>query len=84
MSGRKWVALNWSPFATNVLDADKYDLCTPDGSPIDFRRSGMEFVMWFHGVEYRTDDNLKMSYWMNMHEIGGIKKPASQAAKGER
>lgn len=79
MSGeRRWVALNWSPMSTNILDAPDYDLCTPDGTPIEFRRSGMEFVMTFRGEVYRTPDNLQMSYWMNVNEIGGVKRLSPQ------
>lgn len=68
------VKINWSPFAKNILDAHEYDLCTPDGAPVDFHRDGMNFVLVVNDQRFVTDDNLQMSYWMNQHEIGGLKR----------
>jgi hypothetical protein len=69
--------INWSPFATNVLDAGEFDLCKPDGTPVDFHRSNGGFVLVIDGKRYETSDNIQMSYWMNQHEIGGFKKAQS-------
>lgn len=69
----EYVKINWSPFATNVLDAGDYDLCTPDGAPVNFHREMGGFVLVVNGKRLVTDDNLQMSYWMNQHEIGGLK-----------
>ena len=68
--------INWSPYATNVLDANEFDLCTPDGQPVDFHRdnAGRDFVLIVNGERLVTNDNLLMSYWMNQREIGGMKK----------
>jgi hypothetical protein len=68
----KYAKINWSPFATNVLDAVHYDLYTPDGTPVEFYHSS-RFVLIVNGERLETDDNLQMSYWMNQQEIGGIK-----------
>lgn len=67
--------VNWSPFATNVLDAGDYDLCTPDGEPVKFWRDGMgRFYLLIGDERWDTDNNLQMSYWMNQKEIGGTKR----------
>jgi len=68
--------INWSPFATNVLDAGEYDLCTPGGVPVQFSRPcGRGFLLIMpDGTKWETDDNLQMSYWMNSFEIGGTRK----------
>lgn len=68
---REWKSIKWSPFVTNVLDAPKYDLCLPDGTPVEFYRRGVKFVLVARGVPFETDDNLQMSYRMNQLEIGG-------------
>lgn len=67
--------INWSPFATNVLDAGDYDLRKPDGTPVKFYRSNGGFVLEIDGKRYETGDNIQMSYWMNQFEIGGRLKP---------
>ena len=72
------VKINWSPFATNVLDAGEFDLCLPDGTPVDYHRDGGDFVIIVNGKRLATDDNLQMSYWMNQHEIGGMKRHLTQ------
>lgn len=74
------VKINWSPFATNVLDAGEFDLCLPDGTPVDFHRDGCDFVVVVNGKRLATDDNLQMSYWMNQYEIGGLKRNLTQRA----
>jgi hypothetical protein len=66
--------INWSPFATNVLDANDFDLCIPDGTPVDFHRDGGGFVLVINGKRFATDDNIQMSYWMNQYQIGGLPK----------
>jgi len=72
----EYAKINWSPFATNVLDAQEFELCTPDGTPVDFHRDNMgrDFVLIVNGERLVTDDNLQMSYWMNQREIGGRKR----------
>jgi len=70
----KHYKINWSPFATNVLDAGEFDLCTPDGTPVDFHRSNGGFVLVINSKCFETSDNIQMSYWMNQFEIGGLKK----------
>ena len=68
--------INWSPFATNVLDAGEFDLCKPDGTMVKFYRpGGRGFCLELpDGTRLETDDNLQMSYWMNQNEIGGRRK----------
>jgi hypothetical protein len=72
------VVVNWSPYATNILDASRYHLCLPNGEKVDFRQDGMDFVLTVAGKEMRTSNNLTMSYWMNTLNIGGIKKAGAQ------
>jgi hypothetical protein len=73
---KKHNKVEWSPFATNVLDAGDYELCKPDGSPVDFHRAGNgDFVLTIDGKRWETGDNTQMSYWMNQFEIGGFPKP---------
>jgi hypothetical protein len=77
----KHAKINWSPFATNVLDAGDYDLCKPDGTPVDMHQDSRGgFVLVVDGRRYETDDNIQMSYWMNQFEIGGIRKPSPCAS----
>lgn len=66
--------INWSPFATNILDAEEFDLCTESGDPVDFHRSGSFFVLVVNEKRFETDDNIQMSYIMNQLNIGGLKK----------
>jgi hypothetical protein len=73
---QKHAKVNWSPFATNVLDAGDFALCKPDGTPVMFRRGGMgEFILVIDDKRFETKDNTQMSYWMNQFEIGGVRKP---------
>jgi hypothetical protein len=69
----KYIPINWSPFATNILDAVDYDLCTPNGTPVIFRR-GSTFVAIVGERRFETDDNLQMSYFLNANEVGGVLK----------
>ena len=63
--------INFSPFATNVLDwVDKSGLQTPDGQPVHITRNGMAFVIWFKGDKRETYDNLEASYILNSNEVG--------------
>jgi hypothetical protein len=79
----EYVKINWSPFATNILDAHEYDLCMPDGTPVEFHRSNGGFVLVLDDARLETDDNLQMSYWMNQREIGGLKRHLTQRAADE-
>lgn len=73
-NGKVYVAIHWSPFGTNVLDAGDYELSTSDGSPVQFRRDGyLNFVLTVNGERFETKDNLEMSYIMNSREIGCLK-----------
>jgi len=70
------VKVYWSPFATNVLDARQYELCTPDGKPVDFYQTTEgKFHLVIPGVPpLETFDNVQMSYYMNQYDIGGRKR----------
>ena len=70
-----YAPIDWSPFATNILDAGEYDLCKPDGTPVELQRSisGL-FILLVDGQRLVTDCNLTMSSWMNKRQIGGVKK----------
>ena len=70
----KYNKITWSPYATNILDAVDYNLCTPDGNEVDFHRDGAGFVLVVNGKRFETDDNIQMSYWMNQYEVGGSVK----------
>jgi hypothetical protein len=72
---REYAKINWSPFATNVLDAGNYDLCLPDGTPIEFHRSSSgAFILVTNSGRFEMEYNTQMSYLMNQLEIGGVYK----------
>lgn len=64
----------WSPFATNVLDANKYDLCLPDLTPVHFSYEYPNFILVIGDKRYVADSNLQMSYLMNANEVGCVRK----------
>lgn len=68
----KWTKITWSPFATNILDANKYDLTTPNGDSVYFYQSMRGFELVIGDKKYYSDNNIEMSYIFNYHEIGGI------------
>ena len=70
----KYNKITWSPYATNILDAVDFELCTPDGKAVDFHRDGGGFVLVVNGKRFETNDNIQMSYWMNQNEVGGSAK----------
>lgn len=69
-----WSPVNWGPLATNVLEARHYSLCTPMGIEAKCDFTSMEFRINIGGVEYRTQDNIQASAYMNQSDIGGLKK----------
>lgn len=77
---RKYAHTEWHPFKTNVLDANKYDLCTPDGWPVEFRHDMFGFSVTTKHARFKTKDNLEMSAWMHNNEIGGVLKAKQEAS----
>jgi hypothetical protein len=53
----------WSPFGNNIIDAGQYDLCLPNGEPVDLHRENMDknFVLIIGEVRLVTEDNNQMS-----------------------
>ena len=73
--------INWSPYATNVLDAGLYDLSTPNGTPVEVRQVGVGVFFITIGTELiKADGNLAASYVMNIKEIGGTLKRTESSA----
>jgi hypothetical protein len=71
---KTYIAIHWSPFRTNILDAGDYELGLPDGTPAKLRRDGyLNFVLTVNGERYETKDNLEMSYTMNRLEVGQLR-----------
>jgi len=65
--------INFSPFATNVLDViERNDLFTPNGTHVTIRRASYGFVIDIGQKHYETNDNLQASYILNIHETGYI------------
>lgn len=64
--------INFSPFATNVLDAiDRTDLVTPEGTPVRIRQSSSCcFVIDIGPAHYETRDNLVASCILNTNQVG--------------
>lgn len=66
-------AINFSPFAHNMLDyIGRADLVTAKGIPVNLRRSGNKFACNIGAEHVETDDNVAMSYFLNIHEVGTI------------
>ena len=68
--------ITWSPFATNVLDADDYDLQTKDGRAVKISRNMRgNFIINIDGEEeLQTASNATASNFLNTQEVGGYKK----------
>ena len=64
--------INFSPFATNVLDVVKWPyLCTPDGRKVEVERNGMSFAIIIDGKTITDSaDNLGASYILNSNQVG--------------
>lgn len=69
---KKHRTINFSPYATNVLDCvGRKDLVTPDGTPIEIRLDPCGFSILGRGAQLAGDlSNLGASYWLNSHEVG--------------
>ena len=63
--------VNFSPFATNVIDMIGADnLKTAGGLPVTISRGNYGFTITIGDQVYRTDDNLYASYILNMNDVG--------------
>ncbi len=68
--------INFSPYATNILDAINIPLITADGKSVVIRRVGNLFVIYVDGEVYReTDDNISASYTLNSLGCSYKKEP---------
>ena len=73
---QNWNPIFWSPFAVNVLDAGSFNLTTKDGQAVTVAQNMNGEFMLTIGNEavLTTRDNLRMSYCLNILEIGGTRK----------
>lgn len=64
--------LIWSVFGgAHVLDYIGRPLQTPDGTPVELTRSGMDFVVKVNGeIISQTSDNIQTCYVLNQAQAG--------------
>ena len=67
-------AINFSPFANNVLDYLGKELCTPGGTKVVITKPTIDFVVRFNDVVMlESNDNLSVSYFLNQREVGVVR-----------
>ena len=65
------VEINFSPFATNVLDwVDKPGLTRPDGTPVKVTRDRSVFVITIGEKRLTASSNVEASYILNSCQAG--------------
>jgi len=63
--------INFSPYATNVLDClDRTDLSTPYGDKVNIKMVGMEFEIEIGDRLFTAYSNTEASYILNSFEVG--------------
>jgi hypothetical protein len=63
------MTINFSPYASNVLDYIDKPLRSKDGKVVKVSRSGINFVIYVNGQYYQeTSINTQISSWLNQME----------------
>lgn len=70
--------INFSPYATNVLDVISKTLYTPDGRMVKVERHGLYFQVYMQeNIEdkrlvcaFETAGNIDVSYYLNSKQVG--------------
>lgn len=63
--------INFSPFASNVLDYIDTPLTNVYGDEIIVRESGRYFLVYVNGqMAFKSDDNIEISYFLNTNGAG--------------
>ena len=69
---KTFVEINFSPYATNVLDwIGRPGLFAKNGDSVMVNRSGGGFIIYVNGVEIvKTDYNTAASFELNRRQVG--------------